>query len=779
VWTIGREVAPGAAFGSLSSSFDAVLGQPSFALAWLSLSVLTALLWFAGAWWTARRGQLSAAAVRIAAAPLLWGATLPALALALDALSFWPTAAPLAALGLGLGVLAAAARVDALREQTLGERGSVDQGPDQGPLRFRNRLRVQLAAAAVVLPMALLLAGWSPPSGDEPNYLVVARSLVVDRDLDLSADFAARAYAPFHPGVLSPHYRPGLREGSRYSMHGVGLPLLIAPAYALGSALEPSLPGAEVALPRAVLIILYGVFAWLLYGFIDEIAGDRAARWGTAATVLPAPLLFAPLYLFAEVPAMLLALFGFRVLSRRDGDGVAAGVALAALPFVGVKYIPLAGALWIVGVAAALPARRWRRALVTGAALAAGLALHALFTWRLYGSLSPAAIYLGAGEQAGAPALGGDWGAYLAGWPAALATALGYLLDQKEGLFAYGPHFLLCAAGLAGMWRRSRRLLLSLALVVAAYVGPYALSQQLGGQGPPVRPLMAVLWVLAPALGIALTLPTTCRGYAVLRGGLPALAAMLTAAYAAQPELLPHDYPVATSRLLQNYSPYGWSAWRLFPQWVNVEQPNYAVTALWTAAAVILMAALWSYGARVAGAASGDGAERARGTARHTAQAVVAVCCALVLLHHALVVRTDRHVPTAMDSGLTAWVPDELPQVTFAEPGGVWAAPGAAVDFLITSPAPLESVDVALRTLVPTEIAVEVEGAGAEGFAAPGANLVARLRPGPGRGDDGGRAYHVRLRAVEGAIPAQLLGGEDERLLGVFLQITGMQQPPR
>jgi len=320
-------------------------------------------------------------------------------------------------------------------------------------------------------------------------------------------------------------------------------------------------------------------------------------------------------------------------------------------------------------------------------------------------------------------------------------------------------------------------------LVAAAYVGPYALSQQLGGQGPPVRPLMAVLWVLAPALGIALTLPTTCRGYAVLRGGLPALAAMLTAAYAAQPELLPHDYPVLASRLLQNYSPYGWQAWRWFPQWVNVEQPNYAMTAAWTMAAALLMAALWRHGARVATTAvvadSGGRPAPARSPARRAAQAVVTACCAFVLLHHAFVVRTDRHVPTAMDSGVTAWVPDELPQVTFAESGGVWATPGAAVDFLIISPAPLESVDVALRTLVPTDVAVVVEGAGAEGPAAPGANLVARLRPAPGRDDSGGRAYHVRLRAARGAIPARLLGGEDERLLGVFLQITAMQQAPR
>ena len=58
--------------------------------------------------------------------------------------------------------------------------------------------------------------------------------------------------------------------------------------------------------------------------------------------------------------------------------------------------------------------------------------------------------------------------------------------------------------GLAWLARQRAKLLVSLGLVVAAYVGPYALSQQLGGQGPPVRPMLAILWVLAPALGVAL-----------------------------------------------------------------------------------------------------------------------------------------------------------------------------------------------------------------------------------------------------------------------------------
>ena len=88
----------------------------------------------------------------------------------------------------------------------------------------------------------------------------------------------------------------------------------------------------------------------------------------------------------------------------------------------------------------------------------------------LLGSLSPAAVYIGSATGAGEPALGADWGAYLAAWRGALATAIGYVLDQKEGLLAYGPHFLLAAAGLASMWRTRRAEAVSLARLAAAAI---------------------------------------------------------------------------------------------------------------------------------------------------------------------------------------------------------------------------------------------------------------------------------------------------------------------
>src|ERR671910_1353085 len=68
--------------------------------------------------------------------------------------------------------------------------------------------------------------------GDEPHYLLAAESLVEDGDVDVLDEYATRAYADFYPHELNPHGRQ--TEGRLNEPHGVGVPLLIAPAWALG-----------------------------------------------------------------------------------------------------------------------------------------------------------------------------------------------------------------------------------------------------------------------------------------------------------------------------------------------------------------------------------------------------------------------------------------------------------------------------------------------------------------------------------------------------------------
>src|SRR5919109_212680 len=70
--------------------------------------------------------------------------------------------------------------------------------------------------------------------GDEPHYLLAAESIVHDGDVDVADEYSDRSYAKFYPYELHPHGRR--TEGRLNEPHGVGFPLFIAPAYALGGA---------------------------------------------------------------------------------------------------------------------------------------------------------------------------------------------------------------------------------------------------------------------------------------------------------------------------------------------------------------------------------------------------------------------------------------------------------------------------------------------------------------------------------------------------------------
>ena len=88
--------------------------------------------------------------------------------------------------------------------------------------------------AAYAATLGVNAVGGRDYGGDEPRYLLVAESMVSDRDIDLTDEFATRAYADFHAGPLPRQGQVIL--GRSMEPQGIGFALLIAPAYALGGA---------------------------------------------------------------------------------------------------------------------------------------------------------------------------------------------------------------------------------------------------------------------------------------------------------------------------------------------------------------------------------------------------------------------------------------------------------------------------------------------------------------------------------------------------------------
>lgn len=326
------------------------------------------------------------------------------------------------------------------------------------------------------------------PDGDEPQYLMVAESLVRDHDFALDQDFAEARYSAFYDRKLEPHFRIRGPQGQVYSLHAVGLALLILPAYALAG-----YAGASV-----FMAVLAAFFVREVRRLVRAVSGDHSLAEGVAWLVgLTPPVLHFAGLIFTEIPAAFLVCVGLRVavFGRGRRGMVVAALCAAALPWFNVRYGILS-----VAIAVAIAGRVWNerreagfghRVLVPGlVAIVSAVAL-SLFHHALWGFFDPRRVYGRKREFS------------LAILPEGLP---GLFFDQEFGLFVYAPIYALAIAGAVALWRRQRVLALAGALafggvVLTASVWP----MWRGGFNPPARFLVPLVPVLAAALALALS----------------------------------------------------------------------------------------------------------------------------------------------------------------------------------------------------------------------------------------------------------------------------------
>src|SRR6266542_470196 len=310
------------------------------------------------------------------------------------------------------------------------------------------------------------------PQGDEPHYLMVAESLLRDHDLSLEKDYAEARYLAFHDFPLEPHYRVRGRGGEIYSLHAVGLSLLILPAYALGGYSGASL----------FMALLAAAVAFEIRELVRAGSGNDGLAEGVGwAVALSPPLIHYVGLVFTEVPAALAVAFALRRLRWGSaGAALAVGLVLACLPWLNVRYALLGAILLAYGLLVR-PGLGERVALV--APVAASTVGIAAYHFILYGFFSPSRVYGRRPEF--------SLGTLPEGLP-------GLLLDQEFGLLVYAPVFALALPGFIQHWRKDRReSLVVLALVGAVFLTAGTWHMWRGGWNPPARFLVPLVPVLA------------------------------------------------------------------------------------------------------------------------------------------------------------------------------------------------------------------------------------------------------------------------------------------
>jgi hypothetical protein len=340
-------------------------------------------------------------------------------------------------------------------------------------------------AAALIAFGLYLFAGFRlaglVPGGDEPHYLVITQSVLKDGDLRIENNHAQLDYRVYFPGQLRPDFLRRGTNGEIYSIHAPGLPVVVAPAFALFG-----YRGAVV-----FLSIVAALGTGLLWRASFALTGSSTAAWFAWATGgLTVPFFFQSFAIYPDSLGATLVLFAVMPLLMRSDSPIdnrragAVGLALALLPWLHTRFAVLSAAIGFVLLLRLLqtPEGRWRAVVLLASPVLSALAWFGFFR-AIYGTFNPSAPYGGDTQSTAANILNG-------------LPAL--FLDQQFGILPYAPVYGVCLAGMVVLARRRPRLALELLTIIVPYVLVTSMFHMWwAGSVSPARLLVPVLPLLA------------------------------------------------------------------------------------------------------------------------------------------------------------------------------------------------------------------------------------------------------------------------------------------
>lgn len=340
--------------------------------------------------------------------------------------------------------------------------------------------------AAATAAIAYAGGAWSLadllPGGDEPHYLVIAQSVLLDGDLRIENNHERGDYRAYTDQTLKPDFiRRGI-DGEIYPMHAPGISALVLPAFAVAG--YPGAVAAVIAMTAAASAVAWHV-TWLL-------TASASGAWvGWAAVFLTTPFFFHGFTIYPDGAGGLFTIAGVWLLVMLEAKRVVTmrhlvfgGAALAVLPWLHARFVLIAAALGAVITLRLLSeangVRRASAFLVLPALVAVSWFL---YFWIIWGTPNPSApqgrdLMMTAGQI----------------W----IGAAGLLFDQQFGLGAHAPVYATAFAGFVLLARDHRRLSLELLLAIVPYlIATSSFAAWWGGVSAPARYLAALMPIAA------------------------------------------------------------------------------------------------------------------------------------------------------------------------------------------------------------------------------------------------------------------------------------------
>ncbi len=406
-------------------------------------------------------------------------------------------------------------------------------------------------------------------TGDEPFYLLTTQSLLADRDLDLSNQYAARSYEEFfdHPTGLWRQSIPA-EDGRLLSPHNPGLSVLIMPGFALGG-----LAGAQ-----AQLLVMAAATLSLAFVLADRLIGVRAAAWlATLGVGLTAIAFIHSTEIYPEFPAALALVLALLVATRGRRlttlDAVLLCILLTAICWLGIKYAPLA-----VLVAAFSLMRSEPNGRITLLGLGAlSAAIYVWFHLKTFGELTPYSVSVVYGGMSTVETLGQH-----IEFQDRIYRLWGIFVDRRFGIGRWAPLLLAVVPGMVLLARGTSTMRLVLGLILTQLLIAVFVVITMMGWWFAGRTMVTVVPLMA--LPLALLLSKAGSAGRVLIALLAVYSIIVTAGLA----LAGHsrEITIAVDPFDMRFLPFR-ALSPVFPQYTSWTGETWALTVFWVGLAAL------------------------------------------------------------------------------------------------------------------------------------------------------------------------------------------------
>ncbi len=331
----------------------------------------------------------------------------------------------------------------------------------------------------------------SPPSGDEPHYLIISQTLLKYHSLNVMLDYNHGDYRVFFPAHIDPHvsHNP---QGQLLPLHGIGAPILWLLPFALLGRL-----GAVFFISLVSVLIIVNIYQFLITMNISQ----RYALIVSLAYAIASPFYIYAHLTFIEPIGAFVCIYALRKIFQKELNGsdiLISSLLLGILPWVHIRFAMFETVLFLA-LFYKIYVHYKRKNLKYYAYLLLpviiSFVIFEAYNYTFWGTFNPAANEINDIHGNSRPFVASP-----------LVGVLGILFDQQFGLFVNFPIFILLVPGVIVAMKRKFRAYNLLMLVLSL---PYIIlftsfRNWTGGWSPPARFLLVLLPLYSFYLAYAL-----------------------------------------------------------------------------------------------------------------------------------------------------------------------------------------------------------------------------------------------------------------------------------